>query len=519
MTGPRGNAFVEAATTYGALRGIRFRGIESFLGIPYGAPTSGRARFTPPARPEPWSGAREALHFGDAPPQVDTRLGSEGSAQAVHNLMYVKGGHPLDGARMSEDCLNLNVWTPASDDGGRRPVMVWFHGGGFVHGSAGSGLYNGDELAALGDVVVVTVNARLGLTGFLPLDQLVGPDFASASNAGVLDLVAALEWVRDNIAGFGGDPGNVTIFGQSGGGGKVNVLMAMPSARGLFHKAINMSGPMLTVTEPAEARQLALKALAAAGVDANNPEAMRELPLRALLDVQRKLSPALGAAFGMNPAAPAMSTGWGPVLDGTVVVRHPFGKDAPAMVDKIPMMIGYASHDPSLLMAGSASFPTLGAEQARSLAAANFGDAGVAMMETFNGDFADEPVRLRYARVVNAFTFKAAATAMVEAKSEQSAPVYLYEFAHTTDILDGLLGTTHSLDLPFVFNNVDRSVYAGELPSRHHTSRNMALAWASFALSGNPNHDGIPLWAPDDGLGRGMRIGPVWQAWSEELVS
>jgi para-nitrobenzyl esterase len=405
------NSFVETETSYGRLRGFRFRGIESFLGIPYGATTAGPRRFAPPSPSASWTGVREALAFGDAAPQVDTRLGSVNSAQDVHSLMYIKGGHPLDGVRMSEDCLNLNVWTPSTSDGVTRPVMVWFHGGGFVHGSAGSALYNGDRLAQLGDVVVVTVNARLGLHGYLPLEMVDGEQFRGSGNAGVLDLVAALEWVRDNAASFGGDPGNVTIFGQSGGGGKVNVLMTMPSARGLFHKAINMSGPVLSVAEPEAARAQALNVLKVAGLDRGQAAALRDLPMRALLDIQQKLSPSLGGAFGMEPAAgptAKIPLGWGPVLDGTVVEQHPFSQGAPAEADRIPMLLGYATHDPSLLMAGSPAFPALDQAGALILARANFGEAGVQLLQQYGDQHSGDPYRLLYARVVTSFTFKGA---------------------------------------------------------------------------------------------------------------
>ncbi|WP_255770332.1 carboxylesterase/lipase family protein [Pseudarthrobacter sulfonivorans] len=512
------NDFVVTGTTAGTLRGIRFRGIESFLGVPYGATTAGNGRFAPPRPVEPWSGVREALSFGDAAPQVDTRLGSANSAQDVHDLMYVKGGHPLDGSRMSEDCLNLNVWTPSSTDDAKRPVMVWFHGGGFVHGSAGSALYNGDHLAHVGDVVVVTVNARLGLMGFLPLDFIEGDGFRGASNAGMLDLVAALQWVRDNIAAFGGDPENVTIFGQSGGGGKANVLLGMPSAQGLFHRIINMSGPVLAVTEPAAAAQLAAQTAEAAGISAGDVEAWRDMPLRELLEIQRRISPPLGAAFGMEMVqAPAtLAFGWAPVLDGEFVTAHPFSDGAPPAADGIPMLLGFASHDPSLLMVGNPAFPTLNEATALELAAANFGPAGTVLLQKIMAEHPNEPVRLQYARVVNSHTFAAAAIAIAETKAAQTAPVFLYEFAHTSDVLDGLLGATHSLDLPFAFNNVDRAVFAGTAESRHETSRNMALAWTAFARTRNPCHTGIPMWPAYDAGRRRMIIGPDWETASQD---
>ncbi|GAB3807195.1 carboxylesterase/lipase family protein [Humibacter antri] len=512
------NSFVEVDTAAGRLRGIRFHGVESFLGIPYGATTAGSSRFVPPRPAAPWTGVREALAFGDAPPQVDTRLGSHAAAQDVQELMYVKGGHPLDGARMSEDCLNLNVWTPGR--AGKRPVMVWFHGGGFQHGSAGSALYHGDRLAALGDVVVITVNARLGITGFLPLDLIDADRFDGAANAGVLDLVAALTWVRDNVAGFGGDPGNVTIFGQPGGGGKVNSMLVMPAARGLAHRAINMSGPMLEFTKPHDAERVLRAVLDRLDVDRAHPERLLELPLRALLDVQASLGPSLGGGFGMAvPADGSASTGaqlpmWGPTIDGRHLPEHPFPSAGGAAVADVPMLIGWASHDPALLMAGHPDFATLTEGRARDLAVANFGASGEDAFTAATAQHPSEPARLRYARVVAGRTFRAPALAMADAKARQSSAVYCYEFAHQTDVLDGLLGACHSLDLPFAFANVDRSVFAGEAPSRHATSRAMALAWAAFARTGNPGHEGIPDWpAYDTGDPRVMRIDAEWTAY------
>src|SRR5579864_2898442 len=221
-------------TNAGKIRGAMQDKVHAFKGVPYGASTEGAGRFMPPAKPQAWSGVRDALELGPASPQVPSTLIPESMAQQP------KG----DGAG-SEDCLHLNVWTP-SVGGGKRPVMVWFHGGGYSAGSANWAMYDGANLAAKQDVVVVTVNHRLNVFGYLYLADLGGEKYARSSNVGMLDTIAALEWVRDNISAFGGDPGNVTIFGQSGGGGKVSTLMGMPAAKGLFHRAIAMSGSNVT---------------------------------------------------------------------------------------------------------------------------------------------------------------------------------------------------------------------------------------------------------------------------------
>src|SRR5215831_8673990 len=222
---PQMDVIVE--TTTGTLRGTTTNSIHKFVGIPYGGPTSGQQRFRPPTRPQPWTGVRDALQYGNRAPQP---------AEGMATLRAIIGEAQPEPD--SEDCLVLNVWTPAVGDGGKRPVLFWCHGGGFTAGSGSAPFYHGTHLARRGDVVVVTVNHRLGPLGYCYLGHLAGEAYAASGNAGMLDLVAALEWVRDNIAAFGGDPGNVTIFGESGGGMKVSLLLAMPAAKGLFHRAI-----------------------------------------------------------------------------------------------------------------------------------------------------------------------------------------------------------------------------------------------------------------------------------------
>src|SRR4051794_18965023 len=239
-------------TAAGKLRGIASGGISAFKGIPYGAPTGGANRFMPPQPPAPWSGIREAASCHAQAPQMP------GRPERRPELRTILG--PADTSPESEDCLTLNVWTPgigpAASNGAKLPVMVWLHGGAFAYGSGNRAVTDGANLARSGDVVVVSVNHRLNIFGFLHLADLGGERYAHSGNAGVLDLVAALEWVRDNIAAFGGDPGNVTIFGESGGGGKVSVLLAMPRARELFHRAVIQSGAAIRVRTSVRAAAL-----------------------------------------------------------------------------------------------------------------------------------------------------------------------------------------------------------------------------------------------------------------------
>src|SRR6185295_18783406 len=241
-------AYVEAETTFGSVRGVDAAGIKTFKGIPYGASTAGKNRFMPPVDPAKWTGVRDALAYGASAPQREP-----GAGGAANDLAVAGAGLPGE----SEDCLVLNVWTPAVGDGRKRPVMVWCHGGGFATGSGSSPVTDGTNLARRGDVVVVSINHRLNVLGFTSLAQLGGNEFAQSGAVGMLDIVHALKWVRANIAQFGGDTGNVTVFGQSGGGRKVATLLAMPQAKGLFHRAIIESGATLRLVEPAQGARVA----------------------------------------------------------------------------------------------------------------------------------------------------------------------------------------------------------------------------------------------------------------------
>ena len=312
-----------ASTTSGRVRGRVDRGILVFKGIPYGADTAPR-RFMPPVAPAPWTGVRDALDFGARAPQSAGR----GAKSAGYHL-------PPELGPMSEDCLCLNVWTPALRDGRKRPVMVYLHGGAYSGGSANNALYDGVRLCRRGDVVVVTLNHRLNLFGYLYLADLI-PDLADSGNAGMLDLVLALEWVRDNIVEFGGDPSRVLIFGQSGGGAKCATLMGMPAARGLFHRVITMSGQQITASkrETAAARTLAvLNALALAPNSANE---LRTMPM------ERLMQAAHAAGY------------YGPVMDGRSLHRDPFDPDAPPLSADIPMILGN-THDETRFLIGASN--------------------------------------------------------------------------------------------------------------------------------------------------------------------
>ena len=304
-------------TKSGIVRGAAAGGVLAFKGIHYGASTEGAMRFMPPASPKPWTGIFDALQYGTMAPQnLSAATGSD--IRIAMGDIFGPGG-------VGEDCLVLNVWTPILH--GKRPVMVWLHGGGYTGGSDGAPTYDGTNLARKRDVVVVGINHRLNVFGYLYLGELGGEKYADSGNVGMLDCALALEWVRDNIARFGGDPNNVTIFGESGGGGKVSVLMAMPPAKGLFHKAIVESGSMLRVSTREEADAAARKFLAKLNVAADRVDDLQKVPMNDMLA-------ALKAMAGPN------SIRLGPVVDGRSLPRNPFDPDAPAQSANVPMLIG-----------------------------------------------------------------------------------------------------------------------------------------------------------------------------------
>ena len=304
-----------AQTTAGKVRGYMNGPVSVFKGIPYAASTAGANRFAPPRKREPWSGVRDATQLGDKSPQNSTPWLMKEEAVS------------LSDEPQSEDCLHLNVWTAGLRDGKKRPVMVWFHGGGFSSGSGGNTRYEGSNLATRQGVVLVTVNHRLNTFGHLYLGELTtDPSFADSGNVGMLDIVAALEWVRDNIAEFGGDPGNVTVFGESGGGGKVSTLMAMPAAAGLFHRVIAQSGVALRGMPRAVATDNAKAVLKQLGIEPSGiATKLRSVPQAQLLEAINTMKPPPGFA---------------PVVDGRSLTRSPFDPDAPAVSANVPILLG-----------------------------------------------------------------------------------------------------------------------------------------------------------------------------------
>ncbi|HVB23464.1 MAG TPA: carboxylesterase/lipase family protein [Ktedonobacteraceae bacterium] len=459
-------------TTAGKVQGATRNGIHAFKGIPYGAPTGGSNRFRPPTPPAPWTGVRDALQYGASSPQP---------ASGMAGLYAITGATEREVE--SEDCLYLNVWTPAVNDDGKRPVMFWCHGGGFTMGSGSSGFYRGTNLARRGDVVVVTVNHRLGPLGYLYLGDIAGEEYAASGNVGMLDLVAALEWVRDNIAAFGGDAGNVTIFGESGGGAKVSTLLAMPVAQGLFHRAIVQSGPGLRVMPREKATEHAERLLKALEIAPGNREQLSAVPVEQLF--------VANAQVNRNALR-----GWSPVLDGQVLPRHPFDPVAPAISAQVPLIIGTNKDEATLFLLADSELATLDETGLRARVQMMAGGATDRLIAAYRYVYPQYSPADLFAAVMGDHMMRMNSITLAERKyAQRAAPVYMYLFTYETPALDGRLKSCHALEIPFVFGNVERTDrFTGTSPERFPLAEKMSEAWMAFARDGVPAARELPRW-------------------------
>jgi para-nitrobenzyl esterase len=463
-----------ADTSNGKVRGVAIDGIKVFKGIPYGAPTSGKNRFMPPVKPASWTATRDALAFGPTAPQGGDNSGTTAA------------GSP---AQQSEDCLVLNVFTPGLKDGRKRPVMVWLHGGGFSSGSGSGRILDGTSLAHTHDVVVVTLNHRLNVFGYTFLGGAMGSDFEQSASVGLLDLVAALEWVRDNIAGFGGDPNLVTIFGQSGGGRKVATLMSMPGAKGLFHRAIIESGAVLRLTPREDAVKYTELLLVELGLKEGQIRELQSVPIARLLAadaaVQKKITP-------REPGMTANS----PMVDGKAIPAHPWDPKGPALSASIPLLIGYAHTEETLYDRPTPEKLALDDAGLKERASKRLGEDPSRVIDAFRKAHPEATPWDLWILIATDHPRGTYSRELAKRKAEQrSAPVFAYRYDWETPEGGGHMRSPHTIEIQFVFNNIKiAGPLISKMPEAYTLADKTSAAWVAFARTGNPNTPKLPKW-------------------------
>jgi len=483
-------------TQYGRIRGYTRNGIHAFKNVPYGADTSGVNRFMPPQKPASWDDVKCCMYHGYVSPQGPR----DGWGHNEEAWLF-----SWDDGIQSEDCLNLNVWTSALDDG-KRPVMVWLHGGGFMAGSATELLsYDGENLARRG-VVLVSVTHRLNVMGFLNL-AAYDEKYAVSGNVGMLDLVAALEWVRDNITRFGGDPSRVTIFGQSGGGGKVSTLMAMPAAKGLFHRAVVESGSMLSSATMESSHTLAEKLLKQVNLGASDVDKLQQMPFQ---DLQKAAAEA--TVFHM-PASGIIDfrhvgamMGWMPVAGNAALPDSPFDPKAPEISASVPMIVGTNLNEFITATNKPDAFAMTAAEL-ESTVRKIYQDKAGDIIRIFRKSFPNAN-NFQIWSVIGTSSVRGMALEQVRRKvAQKGAPAYSYRFDWQTPVLGGRPMAFHCAELAFVFDNAARCEnMTGNGAAAHALAAKMSEAWVHFASTGDPNHPGLPHWKPFDPATNGTMV-------------
>jgi para-nitrobenzyl esterase len=479
----KGTPGATVETTAGKIRGLALDKIQAFKGVPYGASTAGSRRFLPPIKVQAWTGVRDTFEIGPRSPLVDSNLVPEWTPLNLREPM-------------GEDCLNLNLWTPSATKGGKRPVMVWLHGGGYSAGSPNMIPYDGANLVRKHDVVVVGITHRLNVFGFAYLAEIGGEKFADASNQGMKDIILGLEWVRDNIANFGGDPANVTIFGQSGGAGKVSTLLGMPAAQGLFHRAIAQSGSAVT-SMPAGAATQSIEALIArVGLKGAQVEQLQQVPMEQLLGA---MAPA-GGGRGRGPGGGGFNAA--PVVDGKSIPHNVFDPTATTISQNIPLLIGSTETEVTWNVNTDYTVPAddaaLRERVKRTLRSSDDARADQIVATYRKGRPKATNLDLALIIETDASNFRTGTDTQAERKAALGkAPVYVYRFQWYSPVSGGRLRAMHCMDIPFVFENVDISKsVVGDGQDRYALADKMSAAWTSFARTGNPNNKLLPKWDP-----------------------
>jgi para-nitrobenzyl esterase len=469
-----------AQTRSGKVEGEQRDGIHIFRGVPFAAPPVGAKRWRAPEREEAWSGVRSARSFGNVSPQ---------NMVALDVLAAFKIEEP-----QSEDCLYLNVWTPGID-GARRPVMVWIHGGAFTIGSGSQSLYEGTALSKRGDVVVVTINYRLGAFGFLRLDELTKGRIPSTGNEGMLDQVAALEWVRENIAAFGGDPDNVTIFGESAGGMSVGTLLGMPKARGLFHKAIPQSGACSTANS--RERHCFVAERMAELSRARDAEALLALTPAQLLDAAARTAPIPGQESDERIGGMPFE----PVVDGTVVPRLSIESVARGSAAGVALLVGSTQDEWKLFSAADPAVIGLQEPQLQARIEKRLGAAARPLIEAYRKARAERGAATTpgeiFAAIETDRIFRMPGLLLAETQIQHDARVYNYLFTWSSPLFGGMLGACHAVELGFVFGTYaaqGMADFSGTGPAADALAANTMDAWIAFARSGDPSSKGVGPW-------------------------
>ncbi|TCO61908.1 carboxylesterase/lipase family protein [Actinocrispum wychmicini] len=468
-------------TAAGKVRGVTVDDVHMFKGIPYGGPTGGANRFQPPTAPAAWTGVREAIEFGPACPQAPRALRPQ-EGDTLVDLFDAPASH-----KQSEDMLTVNVWTTGLDAAGKRPVIVNLHPGAFLFGWAAWSIFDGAALARRGDVVVVSPTYRLGVLGFLHLAELGGEQYASAGNVGLLDVVGALRWVKDNIAGFGGDPDNVTLMGESAGGGAVNALLAMPAARGLYHKAFSVSAGGSLGILPEDATRTAEAVLHEVGCTPPDLSRLHEVSAGRLIMAHIKAGAKTGGQFHFGGTFRL-----GPVLDGVVLPENVFSAIERGHTPDVPMVVGSTKDEMTLL--GVDIVAGLSDDVIDDILFGMLGDVAEDVLRLYQAEHPDVSPADRLLTLW-AETTRIPVLRLAENKVRYSTtPVFCYFFRWESPAAGGKYKSTHIVDAPFWFDNVDSAPITHGGPERYELAAKMSTALVSFARTGDPRHDGLPDW-------------------------
>lgn len=469
-----------AQTEYGQVRGYIHNGIYTYKGIPYAK----AERFMAPAKPDSWTGVRSSMAYGPVCPLMEptTRVADE-----VEFVYHHDWGYP------NEDCLRLNIWTPGistASDTKKRPVMVWLHGGGYSSGSSQElPSYDGENLSKKGDVVMVSVNHRLNIIGFLDLSEY-GDKYKASANAGMMDLVAALQWVHENIANFGGDPNNVTIFGQSGGGGKVVTLMNTPSAKGLFHKAIAQSGTAAVFQDKAMTKRVGAAVLNELGLQPAQVDEIQKVPYEKLASAASKAVQKLRAQLTAE-GKPLMGLGWAPTLDGSFLSYQPASAEALALNASVPLLVGSTKNE---FLSSLGPLRNASTDEVKAYLQKKYGDKTDAYIAAVKKAYPTDTKPTDLMDIDDRFRQSAVKYANLKSATN-TAPVYMYLFTWQSPVLDGAYKAIHCIEIPFAFSNIGRcEEMTGGTKEAYALAEKMSAAWLNFARTGNPNHKGLPAW-------------------------